>query len=49
MNKTAYTTILIWALLFSVEAQVVMVLANPYGPWWAPDSAYPDWGYPEIP
>jgi hypothetical protein len=48
MNKTAYTTIFILALLFSAEAQVLMVLANPYGFWWAPDSNYPDWGYPEI-
>lgn len=46
MNKTAYTTILILVLLFSAEAQVVMVLANPYWPF--PDSGYPDWGYPEI-
>jgi hypothetical protein len=46
VNKTAYTTMLILALLFSAEAQVVMVLANPYWPF--PDSGYPDWGYPEI-
>jgi hypothetical protein len=46
MRKTAYTTILMLALLFSAEAQVMMVLANPYWPF--PDSGYPDWGYPEI-
>jgi hypothetical protein len=44
VNKTAYATLLILALLFSAEA--VMVLANPYWPF--PDSGYPDWGYPEI-
>jgi hypothetical protein len=46
MRKIAHATILILALLFSAEAQVVMVLANPYWPF--PDSGYPDWGYPEI-
>ena len=48
MKKTACAIVLVLALLFSAEAQVVMVLANPYGPWWAPESRYPDWGYPEI-
>ena len=48
MRKTAYAKMLVSALLFLVEAQVVLVLANPYGPWWAPESRYPDWGYPEI-
>jgi hypothetical protein len=48
MRKTEYAKMLVLALLFIVEAQVVMVLANPYGPWWAPESRYPDWGYPEI-
>jgi hypothetical protein len=41
MKKTAYSAILILALLFLVEAQVAMVLANPYWP-------FPDWGYPKI-
>jgi hypothetical protein len=40
MRKTAYAPILVLALLFSAEAQVVMVLANPRYP-----SPY---GYPEI-
>jgi hypothetical protein len=48
MNKIAYTTIFMLALLFLAEAQVATVLANPYGPWWNPDARYPDWGYPEI-
>ena len=47
-SKTSYTTILILALLFSATTQIMMVLANPYGPWWNPDAQYPDWGYPEI-
>jgi hypothetical protein len=47
-RKIAHATILILALLFSAEAQLVMVMANPYGPWWNPDAQYPDWGYPEI-
>ena len=46
MKKTAYAKILVLALLFSVDAQVVMVLANPSWPFH--DSGYPDWGYPEI-
>jgi hypothetical protein len=46
MNKIAYTTIFMLALLFLAEAQVAMVLANPSWPF--PDSGYPDWGYPEI-
>ena len=46
MKKTAYSAILILALLFLVEAQVAMVLANPHWPF--PDSGYPDWGYPKI-
>ena len=46
MKKTAYSAILILALLFLVEAQVAMVLANPHWPF--PDSGYLDWGYPKI-
>jgi hypothetical protein len=46
MKKTAYAKIPVLALLFSAEAQVVMVMANLYWPF--PDSGYPDWGYPEI-
>jgi hypothetical protein len=45
MRKTA-ATMLVLALLFLLEAQVLIVLANPYWPF--PDSGYPDWGYPEI-
>jgi hypothetical protein len=50
MRKTAYAKILVLAFLFLVEAQVLIVLANPYGlwPWLVPESRYPDWGYPEI-
>ena len=46
MKKTAYAKILVLALLFLAEAQVAMVLANPYWPF--PNGGYPDWGYPEI-
>jgi hypothetical protein len=45
-KKAAYSAILILALLFLVEAQVAIVLANPYWPF--PNSIYPDWGYPKI-
>jgi hypothetical protein len=48
MRKTAYEKMLVLALLFLVEAQVLIVFANPYGPWWNPDAQYPDWGYPEV-
>jgi hypothetical protein len=46
MRKTPYAIVLILALLFSVEAQVVMVMANPHWPF--PDAQYPDWGHPKI-
>ena len=50
MRKTAFAKMLVLALLFLVEAQVLIVLANPYGlwPWLVPEPRYPDWGYPEI-
>ena len=46
MKKTACAIVLVLALLFSAEAQVVMVLANPSWPFG--DLGYPDWGYPKI-